>query len=919
MKQLALLLPSKLAQAPESDVSLAASIVAGYSALWHPHLLDGAHFLPRIADVANPPAGDERIFLAPKSVFESADALIQSELTAPGTKLLRIDSESPDDVFGALARECELPDGDASLLADFHAVGYAYLGMQIFLRNLGYPEKLEEQLVWDEIQSAIEHARSGDVESARNGLASACDVLSGNRQSAYPATINWVDVALTRADNLSAVTDRLQIPAKVNLLLASRELESLTDQQITKLKHDITNQSAEVLTGRCTDRPILLLPYCSVVWELERSLKTYREKLGKDADCFAGRASSMFADLPQLLMKMNVRYALHAAFDGGRVPVLRGPKLHWTSSDGSVAEALCRSAIDAGPSAGGLKLFARLAASCLEDRSPTLLLTHWIDRVAPWYHHLLRIAGHADVFGKFETFSEYFLNASLPETSTITRQEEYGVPIPTSANPISRWRDHHRRRHQFDAGRSLLALASMADGAPGPDSTEAVDRLEFDEDHASVPTEDWRRNAGERLKASVCPPTEPAHPGYLIVNPCSFPRRVGVTLEGIDPSLTTDSVVRAVDPITGGADLVVDLPGWGYAWIPKTPLPKSGTSDEPSNEDKPLEKLVHRHRIRNAQVELEIDSKTGGLRGIWPRRNLYSRLGCQLIHSNGLPARATSVETTHDGRVRGEVTARGVLLGPTRRDERGQFVVRYQLWRGRPILRIDVDIELARELEGSPEENYVALRWAWPDEKSVILTSSGPTMQSNYTEELLATEFLEVREQSLATNILTAGVPFHRRRSARIADSLLMVPGEQSRSFTFWVGIEPADPFRLAQAESWPVLVQPTDHRPVGGESTGWWAKLSGDAVLAITSVVEPGDAPRIRLRVAETGGSSARAELQFQRPVTDSLLTTFVGETIYDLHLEDDQLPIHFSGFEIQQIEATLAADQPSQDAAHT
>ncbi len=48
------------------------------------------------------------------------------------------------------------------------------------------------------------------------------------------------------------------------------------------------------------------------------------------------------------------------------------------------------------------------------------------------------------------------------------------------------------------------------------------------------------------------------------------------------------------------------------------------------------------------------------------------------------------------------------------------------------------------------------------------------------------------------TSLLTGGLPYHRRSSMRVIDSLLIVRGESSRRFSLGIGIDVANPAAAA-------------------------------------------------------------------------------------------------------------------------
>jgi hypothetical protein len=907
LKQLAFLLSGNSVREPEQDRSLASQIIVGYSVLFHPTYLADADFLPEIEDIINPPQGDDRVLAVPESIFRSADPLVQKELKRPGTTLLLIEPELSITGPTAVAAKHGLTDSPQDLLFEFYAAGYHYLGLQILLRRLSHAEKIEEQLIWAEFSQAAEAFRIGDYENARNALHAAFDVMHGNRQSAYPATINWLDLLLLPNDcDAEAAAHRWSQGVKLNVVATPQQIELLGPDKIGDLKNRLAADDVEILGGRMTDRPFSFLDSQSRAWEISQSYKQLKKLLDREVDTFAGRSGSLAADLPQLLMKHGVRYALHAAFDGSRFAMLRGPKIHWSATDGSIIETLARPPRWANDRSAGLLLFADLAELLLNERAPTTILVHPAGDDALWYQLLIAGQKIASVFGKFETLTEFFLHVMMPEGPTITRPDEYAAANDAwqISQPISRWRDHHRRRHRFDSRCSLLALARLA----APHLTVPVDEtiaLESAiEQHQGDPSADldnqiarWEDSVA-RCWCQALGQTPNGQPGYLIVNPSSFPRRLGIESKEQLQNPTIDQTVRACESLGSGSAFLVDLPGWSYAWIP--------VQGQATSAPEKLEPLASGRRLKNTQIEIEIDKKTGGIRGIWSLRDRHSRLSQQLVHSAGSEMIAREINVLQAGNLFGEIASNGIIRDRDSKREWARYEQIIRVWRGRPVAQIDISLQKTAELTGDPAQNYIACRWTWPDEKTIVLPSSGTTMASHLDASLEATSFIELREQHLTTNIITAGLVRTIRQHRQFADTLLLAPGESATRFTFWIGLDLPNPFRFAQAELWPPIVVPFAGPPPRGP-VGSIAAFHSETAHA-TSLV-PIDSPQtgIQLRLAETMGKAGRFRLDlFQRP-RSVLLTNFLNETMYDLYREETQVAVDMSALELQQLVVLL------------
>ena len=96
-----------------------------------------------------------------------------------------------------------------------------------------------------------------------------------------------------------------------------------------------------------------------------------------------------------------------------------------------------------------------------------------------------------------------------------------------------------------------------------------------------------------------------ARAGYLVINPLGVPRRVAVILPDAALDLRPEGPLRAAQFTDEGVYAVVDLPAFGFAWVPAEPnleLPAAAPGG-----------LSARGRtLKNESIELEIDEATGG-------------------------------------------------------------------------------------------------------------------------------------------------------------------------------------------------------------------------------------------------------------------------------------------------------------------
>jgi alpha-mannosidase len=909
VKHLYLLVPPDLLSKPETQRELAPLVLSAYQALWHPSLLTRAEALPSCRDLADVPHDSDALLAVPSPCLESATDLVRNDVASSGATILLVNpqhvgSSGPGKLLESLALE----KGDENLLLDFFALGFAHLGLQIFFEQMGHENPIDPWALWDAVRLAANYYLANQTESTRDQLGVVFDLLLNHRQTVYPATINLVDLALLPPSCSAAeLSARTHWKAPCNLILSGREVDELAQRHrnvIDVVRSAVESGRMELLGGAYDGRPWSLLPFESRCWQLDCSASAFAEHLGRPVDCFAARTMTLVPDLPQLLMKHQYRYALHASFDPARIPHFVDAKLHWTAPDGSVIEALARTARDAGAESDCLRLFAEIARAATTERSATLPLAHWINSAAAWYWWLLRVNEYADVFGRFQTFTDYFLNSSFPDRPTHTRTEEYCSKALELAvnrnevNPIGRWVCHHRRRARFDALRVLAALSHFAACEPVASLDDLEDRVEGEAAGVDVQLDELEAGSMSRL-ADLLVADSPRQPGVLVFNPSSFPRRICLELGKIwESPLPIERPVVAYQETTETAAVVVDLPGWGFAWLPRRGRPEVR---QPSTAA-----MAKGRRLRNDHIEVEIDAKTGGIRGIWPVRTGYSRLGQQLVFATGSKMVGRKWSVTASGPAYGEIVSEGELVTGDGGRHLAAFCQRVRVWLGKPIVELHIRLEPRLEPTGDPLQSYFACRWAWPDEKAHVMPACGFVLQTSRVADMEAPELLELRERNLITDILPRGLPFHRRTGYRMADTLLIVPGETAREFEIAVALDMAHRWAAVNESLWPVITRPVENGPPKSGSTGWLAHLNAPNVLC-TRVLPASAETGIRLRLIETSGRPTSARLRFSRNPKSARLVNARGELIFDVPSTEDSVPIELAAHEMVEVEVSF------------
>src|SRR5262249_17033085 len=138
------------------------------------------------------------------------------------------------------------------------------------------------------------------------------------------------------------------------------------------------------------------------------------------------------------------------------------------------------------------------------------------------------------------------------------------------------------------------------------------------------------------------------NPGLLVLNPCSFARRVVVELAGGSSLASSSKPVHACQIIDGKVHAVVDVPAFGFTWLPAC----RGLGAAQTAARMPL---ASDNCVRNEFLEAEIDAQTGGLRGLRDVRTRVNQIGQQLVFNPGSTMRASEIRMTSSGPALGEI------------------------------------------------------------------------------------------------------------------------------------------------------------------------------------------------------------------------------------------------------------------------
>ena len=895
---------------PEGDD--AQSLLASWSALWHPVLLANAGQAPSWRRVEEPPQDvKDRLIVVPSVCVPRLATGFPQRVKEEGGCIVRKTASRQEIVAAACASLGDsIPSVDPDLAADFFALGYCYLQIELLTRQMRYSSNLDEVYFKGQAVAAAAAAVAGDKGSAKEKLHACFSVLAEERDHYYPVDAFLLDLNLTAATTLGgALRDELAGPMPTNLLVSAALLDQMQEKEpatLAALRTALAANQVGLIGGEEVEERLPLLSQESILATLRHGLSRYEAIVGRRPEIFGRWRFGLTPTLPGILEKLGFRGALHACFEEGGVPGGTQFKVRWEGIDGTAIDAIARPPLDASKPQTYLSLATKLGESMDSDHVATLCLAHWPGQASEWLGDLRRIAGYCKALGKLVTVEEYFRETDVPGHLDRFEGDRYRSPYLKQAvirkqdDPISTsvcyWMRHYRQRSE----QAMRTLTTLVRGrhvpTPGDtsreESTEVVGSLEGLDLAAAA----W----ADALSGGRRNP-----PGCLILNPCSFVRRVGIELPVSATLPEANKPIYSADQTEERKVAVVDLPPAGFVWV------GGQTARSPAGTKKSL-LLVEDNTLRNEFFEVVINPTTGALAAMHEYQTRGNRLSQQVALRMPGPRQrpgdtyrdpdetavysvmaADSLEVTCATATLGEMVVRGRLVD-LRGEKLAGFVQTYRVWRGSRVLQIEVELDPVAELQPDPWNSYYCCRFAWAEESAELFRTVNETRQSASGQRFEAPHYIEIAAEKHTTTILTGGLPFHRRHESRMLDSLLISRGERKRKFQLGVGIDLTHPMLDAISLLSPPLLVPETAAPASG-SSAWLFHIDARNVIAThwEPVLEGTTVNGFRVRLLETAGRPTSPTLSALREIQSAEQVDFRGQKISDCAITDGKLKV--------------------------
>ncbi len=918
----------------------AQGLLANWSALWHPALLASAGAMPTWYRADTPPEDLTNKLVVVPGVSETELPTGFAQRAEDEDACLIRDCLDRDEIVSvALAGlDGAKRDIDPALVADFLALGYCYLQVELLTRQMRYSSNLDEIHFQGQLIDAATATVEGDEEEAKERLSACFDVLAEERDHYYPVDAYILDLTLLAPSTIGqSLRDQLAGPIPSNLLLSGELLSLIAETEpetLAAIRQALENEAAGIVGGEDIERRLPIVSCETILHQVRRGLARYESLLGRRPTVYGRRRFGLTPALPQVLQKLGFEAAIHATMEEGVFPEGSQMKIRWEGCDGTSLDAIGRPPLDASKPDAYLGYAVKLGEALDMDHVATVCFAHWPGQTSPWYEDLRRAAQYGSVLGKFMTLDQYFRETDVPVHQDRFEADRYRSPYLAQAvgrediNPISSSVLYWRRRAIAEAAQSLNTLSALVSGktkevADTGDESESVaasdllsaidDAAGEGDDQTTDPQFDATLQDAVKLFAETLPQRPDAtETGYLVANPHSFVRRIGLHTPDLESLPAIERPVYAASKSGSSKHVVVDVPPMGFVWV--KPGGRQGRSK------KTQQSLADDCILRNEFLEALIDPKTGALRALHDYQSRGNRLSQRIVFQMGPSKRrqnadnpaahsvmaADSIKTTVATPSLGEIVAEGRLLDREGKPLAG-FKQTYRIWRGSRVLEVEIELDPQVECKPNPWNSYFAVRSAWATESADLWRGVNQMRQKATAKRLEAPHYIEIDEVTNRTTILTGGLPFHRLASDRMLDSLLVVHGEQCRRFRMGIGIDLKHPMQDALSLLTPETVVCQSAAPPSPADSSWLFHVDSKNVIAThwALLIEGEDVKGFRVRLLETGGRAAKPKLSSFRPAASARQVDFCGESQADCQLADGQIQLSLSAHEWVEVEA--------------
>lgn len=864
------------------------SLLAAWVGLWRPELVAAASKAPswQRADLPDEDLTDCLVTFSSIAANQLPEGF-QARAESQNALLIKSPLRREDVTAPALAKLADANRAPEDFAADFAALGYAYLQVQLMTRQLRYTSNLDDARFRELAVESAAAAMTGNPDAANDKLHAAFDLLSAERNQYYSSDLHLLDLLLLAPSTLGAVlAQEIETRQALTLMTPASVLEALRQnnpQLFESIKSRLESGDLAIAGGETTEERLPLFDHESIRAWAQLGAETYEKLLGKRPTIFARRRFGLTPALPQSLRKAGYTGLLHFTLDDGKFPSASQSKFPWEGLGGVSINAVAKTPLDAGEPGAFLGLGVKLGESLDGDSVPVMPFARWPGQACSWFEDVRRAAKYTTAFGQFTTVDAFFQSTGNPGYGDSLTIDGYVSPYLRQSverqepDPISNHQRFQSRLAAHTAATQLANLASCLDGAPPSDNKVTSELLAAEQAKADAELDSrLQKSFAAQISrlSKLITKKDASSQGRLVLNSLPFTRRVQISGEGIAHLPAAERPVYAVDPTPEKSGIVLDVPPMGFVWVPRDPQTKKSPRREPI--------LLEENILRNEFVEANISPKTGTLLSLVETGKRTNRLSQQLAlrspgksphESDSHHARrdepvyskmvGDSFEITEATPLVGAITTQGRLVDDEGKDL-ARFTQHYRLARGSRVVEVKITLDPISPLTADAWNHYYCARFAWNQEAADVTRGLHDTKQLTRSKRFEAPQYIEIGDVATKSTIFTGGLAFHQRFGPRMLDTLLIVKGETAREFRLGMGLDVAYPAHESANFLSPLCVAPEFTPPPSGAASGWLFHVDARNVLitAIEPLFEDRKLTGAKIRLLETLGRAAEVNL---------------------------------------------------------
>lgn len=872
------------------DEELLAQILNGYLSLWHPNAIAKSIKPPKIISYQDTHEIDDEslVCLVDLSNNESHGITNKKTFSACSEKMGTVQNLS--DLLKALHNETI--ETQAPELDYFFAVGFAYQMVNSLFEAMHHENLLSHESIWEECVQAANKYLQGDWEGAKENLRSAGALIQSGREVLHSSSIHLLDFAPIK--NLTGLLiPNIETGNPVNIIASAKELSELPPLELEKIKDWFNSEQVEICGGLFNDNPETVGPLTSRIWNLKKGRETLLNLVGKEVKIFAKTTQGLSADTPRVLHLAGFSKALLMPHGENDIPTFRGPVFSWSSSIGRQIETFCREPFSSSTNHTFFHLAFHLGKLLQQDSSPTLAFFKTTSNSSIFYNYLLKANSLAPIFGNWLTMSNYLHEVYPSEYPGPISQDDFKtetLQLHTNS-PISGQINHLKNRRTLDCASNIASILNVL-GSNQPETlrqfandwTETETQTEQNPLTINQAPSELFQRAGALLAERILQRGEDGKNGILLLNPCSFTRRIGMETDSISGPQAAKGVLAA-NQLLDKSESIIEVPGLGYTWVP---LADPATPPKFSNKFK----LADENSVRNEFFEAEIDRNSGGLKAFRDLKTRANRLSQQLVANLGSTMKADTIRVSSTGPLFGEIQSEGTITG-TNQEVIAKFKQTIRAWLGRPMLELNIEINPTEPLRGDRWSNYIASRFAWPHDQVTMHRGHEGRVASTHNLRTESCDFIEWKWGPRKTFLFTKGLSYFEKQGDSKIDTLLITEGENQTHFSMGLSMDRDHPFQMAMALDSPIYIQKVSKGAPPAGPTGWFFHIDAPNLVLHQISFKPEESSAYLL-LEETEGFATPCDIRCVKTPKRACFLDLQNNDQGDLAIRDDSVTIY-------------------------